>query len=131
MTYESLTKHYKTATNEYRAAYNWLRNHAQHTPQRATHDKRVRLWHVNDIAAYKTQHAFSEWQQILIRYLQKPMTANQLFDHLAEHGIFIDENIARRNMTYWTKRDFLTRTGKGTKCSPYVYNIAVEVKDAA
>jgi len=135
MTYESLTQHYKTATNEYRAAYYWLRNHAEHEPKRTPHDKRAKLWHVDDIAAYKAQHEpnqkYNVWQQILMRYLQKPMTVNQLLDHLAEHGIFFAETTSKRNMIYWLERGFLTRTGKGTKGSPYVYSIAVEVKDAA
>ena len=131
MTYESLTQHYKTATNEYRAAYYWLRNHAEHEPKRTPHDKRAKLWHVDDIAAYKEQHNTANWRTLICEHLNEPMTVNELLDLFDKTGNFYDYKSVAQALKYWTDKSFLTRTGKGTKGSPYVYSIAVEAKDAA
>jgi len=131
--YERIVSHYSSYSAGYLAAYLWLRKNAKHP---FIQGRRGRLYHKDDIAAFKAQYKLvdrgqSPFQKLLLQYLTRPMTAREMLETLDSQGIFYERTNLYGVLRYGLSVGWLERTGQGGRNDPYVYRLSSAQDKAA
>ena len=131
--YERIVSHYSSYSAGYLAAYLWLRKNAKHP---FIQGQRGRLYHKDDIAAFKAQYKLvdrgqSPFQKLLSQYLTRPMTAREIIELLDSKSMFYERNSLYVALRHAVTEGWLERTGRGGRNDPYVYRLSSAQDKAA
>jgi len=131
--YERIISHYSSYSAGYLAAYYWLRTNAKHP---FIQGRRGRLYHRDDIAAFKAQYKSvdrgqSPFQKLLLQHLTRPMTSREILELLDTKGIFYERTSLYGALRYGLSAGWLERTGQGGRKDPYVYRLSLAQDKAA